>query len=73
MDLAHTKSVEQVFEHFGVNESTGLSLSEVKLSQEKYGPNGEWEAIYHLLSFLFSFRSSVFPLALMMKKTTENE
>ncbi|CAB4006911.1 calcium-transporting ATPase sarcoplasmic endoplasmic reticulum type-like, partial [Paramuricea clavata] len=39
MDLAHTKSVEQVFEHFSVEESTGLSLDDVQLSQEKYGPN----------------------------------
>ena len=40
MELAHTKSVEQVYEHFGVDESKGLSLDEVRLSQEKYGPNG---------------------------------
>ena len=40
MDLAHTKSVEQVLDFFGVDESTGLSLHDVKLSQEKYGPNG---------------------------------
>lgn len=66
MDLAHTKSTEQVFEYFGVDESTGLSLNEVQLSQEKYGPNGEWEAICPSICL----QSSVFPLALMMRKTT---
>ena len=40
MDLAHTRSVEEVLEHFSVDESIGLTLDEVKLNQEKYGPNG---------------------------------
>ncbi|XP_046839539.1 sarcoplasmic/endoplasmic reticulum calcium ATPase 1-like [Xenia sp. Carnegie-2017] len=39
MDLAHTKSVEQMFEHFKVSESSGLSLDQVKINQDKYGPN----------------------------------
>ncbi|XP_024860485.1 sarcoplasmic/endoplasmic reticulum calcium ATPase 2b isoform X1 [Kryptolebias marmoratus] len=39
MDNAHTKTVEEVFSFFNVNESTGLSLEEVKKQRERYGPN----------------------------------
>ncbi|KAK9522306.1 hypothetical protein VZT92_018781 [Zoarces viviparus] len=39
MENAHTKSVEEVYSHFCVNESTGLSLDEVKRLKEKWGLN----------------------------------
>lgn len=39
MDLAWTKSKEEVLKHFDVNESTGYSDDQVKRAQEKYGPN----------------------------------
>lgn len=41
MDNAHTKTVEEVYSFFNVNESTGLSLEEVKKQRERYGPNGK--------------------------------
>lgn len=41
MDNAHTKTVEEVYSYFNVNESTGLSLEEVKKQRERYGPNGK--------------------------------
>uniref|UniRef100_A0A2K6FLW0 ATPase sarcoplasmic/endoplasmic reticulum Ca2+ transporting 2 n=1 Tax=Propithecus coquereli TaxID=379532 RepID=A0A2K6FLW0_PROCO len=40
MENAHTKTVEEVLGHFGVNESTGLSLEQVKKLKEKWGSNG---------------------------------
>uniref|UniRef100_A0A3B3CQY3 Calcium-transporting ATPase n=1 Tax=Oryzias melastigma TaxID=30732 RepID=A0A3B3CQY3_ORYME len=39
MENAHTKSVEEVYSHFCVNESTGLSLEEVKRQKDKWGLN----------------------------------
>uniref|UniRef100_A0A7N6BKR7 Calcium-transporting ATPase n=1 Tax=Anabas testudineus TaxID=64144 RepID=A0A7N6BKR7_ANATE len=39
MDNAHTKTVEEVYSFFNVNESTGLSLEQVKKQRERYGPN----------------------------------
>lgn len=41
MDNAHTKTVEEVFSFFNVNESTGLSLEDVKKQRERYGANGK--------------------------------
>lgn len=41
MDNAHTKTVEEVYSVFNVNESTGLSLEQVKKQRERYGPNGK--------------------------------
>lgn len=41
MDNAHTKTVEEVYSFFSVNESTGLGLDQVKKQKERYGPNGE--------------------------------
>lgn len=41
MDNAHTKTVEEVYSFFNVNESTGLSLEAVKKQRERYGPNGK--------------------------------
>uniref|UniRef100_A0A3Q3IL52 Calcium-transporting ATPase n=1 Tax=Monopterus albus TaxID=43700 RepID=A0A3Q3IL52_MONAL len=47
MENAHTKSVEEVYSYFCVNESTGLSLDEVKRQKEKWGLNGKslWELV----------------------------
>lgn len=42
MENAHTKSATEVLDNFGVNENTGLTLEQVKVHLEKYGPNGEW-------------------------------
>ncbi|KAJ8379521.1 hypothetical protein SKAU_G00002990 [Synaphobranchus kaupii] len=39
MENAHTKTVEEVYGHFSVNESTGLALDQVKRQKEKWGPN----------------------------------
>ncbi|CAK6437417.1 unnamed protein product [Pipistrellus nathusii] len=39
MENAHTKTVEEVLAHFGVNESTGLSLEQVKKLKERWGSN----------------------------------
>uniref|UniRef100_UPI003AAAE105 sarcoplasmic/endoplasmic reticulum calcium ATPase 2 isoform X3 n=1 Tax=Centroberyx gerrardi TaxID=166262 RepID=UPI003AAAE105 len=39
MENAHTKSVEEVYSYFCVNESTGLALDEVKRQKEKWGLN----------------------------------
>lgn len=41
MDNAHTKTVEEVYSFFNVNESTGLSLEQIKKQRERYGPNGK--------------------------------
>ncbi len=41
MENAHTKSAPEVLANFGVNENTGLTLEQVKINFEKYGPNGE--------------------------------
>jgi len=40
MENAHTKSVEEVYSYFSVNESTGLTLDQVKKQKEKWGLNG---------------------------------
>lgn len=34
------KNVEEVYSYFSVNESTGLTLDQVKRQREKWGPNG---------------------------------
>ena len=34
-----------VLDHFSVSETKGLSLEELSLSQEKYGPNGRKDSI----------------------------
>ncbi|XP_063171901.1 sarcoplasmic/endoplasmic reticulum calcium ATPase 2 [Candoia aspera] len=39
MENAHTKTVEEVLGYFGVNESTGLSLEQVKKLKERWGAN----------------------------------
>uniref|UniRef100_A0A673GE84 Calcium-transporting ATPase n=1 Tax=Sinocyclocheilus rhinocerous TaxID=307959 RepID=A0A673GE84_9TELE len=47
MENAHTKTVEEVYSFFAVNESTGLGLEQVKRQREKWGPNGKslWELV----------------------------
>uniref|UniRef100_A0A8C9STJ6 Calcium-transporting ATPase n=1 Tax=Scleropages formosus TaxID=113540 RepID=A0A8C9STJ6_SCLFO len=47
MENAHTKTVEEVYSYFSVNESTGLALEQVKRQREKWGPNGKslWELV----------------------------
>jgi Ca2+ transporting ATPase len=39
MDLAWTRSKEEVLKYFDVDEEKGLSDAQVKAAQEKYGPN----------------------------------
>ncbi|XP_059406689.1 sarcoplasmic/endoplasmic reticulum calcium ATPase 1-like isoform X1 [Carassius carassius] len=39
MENAHTKSASEVLANFGVNENTGLTLEQVKINFERYGPN----------------------------------
>uniref|UniRef100_A0A669DNU6 Calcium-transporting ATPase n=1 Tax=Oreochromis niloticus TaxID=8128 RepID=A0A669DNU6_ORENI len=39
MENTHTKSATEVLDNFGVNENTGLTLEQVKVNLEKYGPN----------------------------------
>ncbi|KAI5610375.1 sarcoplasmic/endoplasmic reticulum calcium ATPase 2 isoform X1 [Silurus asotus] len=39
MENSHSKSVEEVYSYLNVNESTGLSLDQVKRQREKWGPN----------------------------------
>ena len=41
MELPHTKSVEEVLDHFSVKETEGLSPDEVARQRQKFGPNGE--------------------------------
>jgi len=41
MELAHTLPASEVLDHFSVNETKGLSLEELSLAQQKYGPNGK--------------------------------
>lgn len=43
MENAHTKSVEEVYSYFSVNESTGLTLDQVKKQKEKWGLNGTFD------------------------------
>lgn len=45
MDNTHTKTVEEVYSFFNVNESTGLSLEQVRKQRERYGPNGKEQII----------------------------
>ena len=41
MELAHTLPASEVLDHFSVSETKGLSLEELSLAQQKYGPNGK--------------------------------
>lgn len=48
MENAHIKSVEEVYSYLNVNESTGLTLDQVKLQKEKWGPNGTSDTLCFL-------------------------
>ncbi|KAI2804379.1 Sarcoplasmic/endoplasmic reticulum calcium ATPase 2 [Blomia tropicalis] len=39
MELAHTKSCEEVLDYFNTDKERGLALDQVRKYQEKYGPN----------------------------------
>lgn len=41
MELAHAKPYKEVLDYFGTDPERGLSESQVKKLQDKYGPNGE--------------------------------
>lgn len=41
MEAAHTKTVDEVLEFFGVTEEEGLTSERVASLREKYGANGE--------------------------------
>lgn len=41
MEAAHSKTTEECLAYFGVSETTGLTLDQVKRQLEKYGPNGK--------------------------------
>lgn len=41
MDIAFSKSPEEVCQYFGVDENLGLNDDQVKKNTEKYGPNGK--------------------------------
>lgn len=43
MEDAHTKTPAEVIAFFGVSETTGLTVDQVKRNFTKYGPNGEKE------------------------------
>lgn len=42
MNTAHTLSVQEILKYYKSNEDIGLSDEEVRIAQEKYGPNGEF-------------------------------
>ncbi|XP_067837999.1 sarcoplasmic/endoplasmic reticulum calcium ATPase 2-like, partial [Heptranchias perlo] len=39
MEAAHTRTVDEVLRHFGVNESTGLGPEQLRKGRDKWGPN----------------------------------
>lgn len=70
MDNAHTKTVEEVLSFFNVNESTGLSLEEVRKQRDRYGPNGK--GTVYVLFGLHKWFQSVIPGVTEGPKATEN-
>ena len=42
MELAHTKTVEEVLADFKVTEENGLDNAHVEEQRRKHGLNGEW-------------------------------
>jgi len=50
MELAHTKTANEVLDFFNTDKERGLSPEQVKKYQDKYGPNG-----MYLVSFLLLF------------------
>lgn len=59
MELAHTLPASEVLDHFSVSETKGLSLEELSLAQQKYGPNGK-------LNILQLYRFNAFDVSLMI-------
>uniref|UniRef100_A0A673LGB3 Calcium-transporting ATPase n=1 Tax=Sinocyclocheilus rhinocerous TaxID=307959 RepID=A0A673LGB3_9TELE len=53
MENTHTKSVEEVYSYLSVNESTGLTLDQVKRQREKWGPNGTSNGMCRDLTYFF--------------------
>lgn len=45
MDLAHTLPASEVLDRFSVSETKGLSLEELSIAQQKYGPNGKLDIV----------------------------
>ncbi|GCC44623.1 hypothetical protein chiPu_0028473, partial [Chiloscyllium punctatum] len=39
MEAPHTRSVDEVLRHFGVNETTGLGSEQLRKGRDKWGPN----------------------------------
>ncbi|KAI3373439.1 hypothetical protein L3Q82_022049 [Scortum barcoo] len=58
MENAHTKSATEVLDNFGVNENTGLTVEQVKVNLERYGPNAQSAAVSptELLKGLYALR-----------------
>uniref|UniRef100_A0A2K5D4B8 ATPase sarcoplasmic/endoplasmic reticulum Ca2+ transporting 2 n=1 Tax=Aotus nancymaae TaxID=37293 RepID=A0A2K5D4B8_AOTNA len=59
MENAHTKTVEEVLGHFGVNESTGLSLEQVKKLKER------WAGGSFSVTWLLAVTSALLPWVLL--------
>lgn len=55
MELAHTKSVQEVLDYYGTDKERGLSIEQVKKNQEKYGPNGNTFFVWFDCSLTFAF------------------
>lgn len=57
MELAHTKSCEEVLDYFNTDKERGLALDQVRKYQEKYGPNGMFPFFIYMIhpSYLINF------------------
>lgn len=63
MELAHTKTSQEVLNFYNTDNERGLSLEQVRQNQEKYGPNGTvityiYCALFLMKNFLIHFRAS---------------
>lgn len=59
MDLAHTRSTDEVLDHFQVSASEGLSNDQVEKSREKYGLNGmTYLSLHYMISIICLHLSS---------------
>ena len=63
MELAHTKTVEEVLEEFKVSEEEGLDNSRVEELRRKHGLNGEIPVMYVLDLTLQQLQQSSGPFA----------